>query len=296
MLDDTKRVTFAVRPLRLSGDWPRRWLPKFLIGVPLLWLAALVASAALAPLFPLAEHSNASLTLTEPGYAPPDLSSGHPLGTNNLGLDLLARTLYGARVSLTVGITATMSGLLIGGTLGTIAGYAGGLADTVIRITSNALMAFPPLILLLALASALRPSIPNIVLALAILTIPIVTRLARANSISVAKKDFVIAARALGTPTWKILLREVAPNVAVPLLAYSTVLLANLIVAEASLSFLGLSMQPPYPTWGNMIAEGNNGVMQAHPYIVVVPGMVLFLTVLSLNVLGERVRVRLGVR
>lgn len=259
------------------------------------WLTILVLSAALADLLPLAEARDTAATLTEPALARPDLFSGHPLGTDNQGLDLLGGIIYGARVSLIVGLGAVTIGLLVGGLLGLVAGYYRGRVEAVINLGSDALIAFPPLILLLALVAVLEPSVRNVTLGLALLSIPIYVRLARANTLRFVGRDFVRMARALGGRDRRILFREVMPNVASPLISYGFVVVAVLIVAEASLSYLGLSVQRPAPTWGNLIAAGEDG-FDRNPHLVFAPGIVLFLTVFSLNRIGEAARSRWEVR
>lgn len=256
------------------------------------FLILVIAGAALAPVLPLPEHINLAKTLDEPRYAPPDLFSEHPLGTGNFGLDLLARVLYGARVSLVVSVSAVVMGMVVGGTVGIVAGYLRGAVDSIVGVITNTWLAYPPLILLLALASVLTPNLRNIALALAVLAVPSMIRLARANTLAFTEREFVFAARALGATRRRIMLRELLPNVALPVAAFGVVIISVLIVAEASLSFLGLGIQPPQPSWGNMIAEGQNGVFAEHPHIVLVPGAFLFLTVFSFNLVGEKARKR----
>lgn len=258
------------------------------------WLTALIASAVLAPLLPLAEHEDTTKTLTAQSYRPPDLFTQHPLGTNNFGLDMLARSIYGARSSLIVALAAVLIGIVVGGALGIIAGYFGGWADRIIGILTNSLLAVPALILLIALASVLEPNLRNISFALAVLAVPSMIRIARANTLTFSQREFVLAARAMGATRSRVMLRELAPNVALPLAALGMVMISVLIVAEASLSFLGLGIQPPTPTWGNMISEGQGNVFQQHPFIVIVPGLFLFLTVTSFNIIGEKAQKRAG--
>ena len=261
-------------------------------GLAMTWLTVLVLAALLAPVLPLGSHADAAGALTAPIYEPPSLFSEYPLGTNNYGLDMLARTLYGARTSLVVATVAVLIGAVVGGTVGITAGFLRGALDSVVGVLANALLAVPPLILLVALGSVLDPGVRNIALALSLLTIPSFVRLARANTIAFAQREFVLAARALGATRLRLMVRELLPNVALPMMSLAVVLVSMLIVAEASLSFLGLGIQPPEPTWGNMIAEGEAGVMEEHPFIVLVPGICLFLTVFAFNLLGERAQRR----
>src|SRR5690606_38697477 len=219
--------------------------------------------------------------LTSPSYAQPSLFSDHPLGTNNFGLDLLARSVYGARYSLVVAISAVLIGMIVGGAIGVLAGYFGGWIDRIVGVLTNSLLAVPSLILLIALASVLETNLRNISFALAILAIPSMARIARANTLVFSQREFVLAARAMGATRLRVMVRQIAPTVILPLASMGMVLISAMIVAEASLSFLGLGIQPPTPTWGNMIAEGQGTVFEQYPHIVWVPGLFLFLTVFS---------------
>lgn len=257
------------------------------------WLTLVLGAALLAPLLPLGNHDDSVAGLTQPVFASPGgLGAEHPLGTNNYGLDVLARAVYGARTSIVIALLAVLIGTTVGGLVGLVSGFVRGTTDRVVGIASNALLAVPPLILLIALGTVLDPSVRSIAFALSLLTIPSMVRLARANTITVAQREYVIAARALGASRVRLMLREVLPNVVLPVLSLSVVMISVLVVAEASLSFLGIGIEQPQPTWGNMIAEGQGGVMQEHPFIVVVPGICLFLTVFSFNLLGEKAQKR----
>ncbi|WP_280464125.1 ABC transporter permease [Nocardia carnea] len=258
------------------------------------WLTVLIAAALLAPLLPLAEHEDTTKTLGADSYAAPSLFSDHPLGTNNFGLDMLARSVYGARSSLIVAVAAVLIGMIVGGAIGILAGYFGGQIDRIVGVLTNSLLAIPALILLIALASVLEPNLRNISFALAVLAIPSMLRIARANTLVLAQREFVLAARAMGATKWRVMVREIAPNVALPLASLGMVMISVMIVAEASLSFLGLGIAPPTPTWGNMISEGQGNVFEKHPYIVLVPGVFLFLTVFSFNMVGEKAQQRTG--
>jgi peptide/nickel transport system permease protein len=270
----------------------RRRKRDLVFWLAMAWLVLVVGAAVLAPLLPLGNHDDSVKALTEPLYAPPALGSDHLLGTNNYGLDVLARTVYGARTSLAIALVATVVGTTVGAVVGIAAGFFRGTLDSAVGILANAVLAVPPLVLLIALATVLDPGIRNIGLALALLTIPGMVRVARANTITFTQRDFVIAARALGATRYRLMARELLPNVILPLMSLAVVMISMLIVAEASLSFLGLGIKPPEPTWGNMIAEGQDGVMEKHPHIVIVPGLCLFLTVFAFNLLGEKVQQR----
>lgn len=258
------------------------------------WLAVIVGAALLAPLLPLPTPSRSELTLLDTPMARPDLFGPNALGTNGQGLDILSRVIWGGRVSLLMAVGAVLIGMVIGGGIGILAGYLGRLTDAVTGIFANSLLAFPPLVLLLALVAVLSPSPRNIAIALGILIIPANIRLARANTLQFSEREFVQAARAIGAKRSRVMIRELLPNVILPLISYGFVLVAVLIVAEASLSFLGLGIQQPSPSWGNMIAEGLNGVVESHPHIVAVPGAVLFTTVFAFNIVGERLRSKLA--
>lgn len=277
----------------------RAWRgPGFDLGfwLAVAWLVGLATAAALADLLPLANHSDTSSTIGVAGNARPDLLSAHPLGTNGFGLDLLARSIYGARVSLlTVAVTIGVS-LVVGGVVGMVAGYCRGRVDAVVRVVADASLSIPALVLLIAFAAVLGPprtvadAVVKTGLALAVVGIPTMVRLARANALTFAQREFVAASRALGARHTRILVQDIAPNVALPLVSYAFVVAAVLIVAEGSLAFLGLGLQQPEPSWGNMVAEGGLRELRTNPHVPLVPGAFMFLTVFSLNVVGERAR------
>lgn len=276
---------------RMVWAWRRRRI-DLLVGLCAAWLVVIGALALLAPLLPLGEHHDVAASLGDPSYLPPFRYSDHLLGTNNFGLDMLARSIYGARTSLVIALGAVAVGTVVGGTIGVVAGYLRGGVDRTVGVVTNALLAVPPLVLLITLSTVLDPGLRNLSLALAVLTIPSMIRLARANTIAFAQREFVLAARALGATRLRIIARELVPNVALPVFSMAVVLISVLIVAESSLSFLGLGIQQPEPTWGNMISEGQGGVMEREPFIVLIPGFFLFLTVFSFNLLGERAQKR----
>lgn len=277
------RLTWAARRRRVD----------LLPWVCVAWLAVLGVAAVLAPWLPLPEGRNATVALTEPIYLEPLKYGDHPLGTNGAGLDMLTRSIFGARTSMVISMTAITIGVTVGGLIGVVAGYYRKGVDRTIGIFTNSVLAVPPLILLIALAAILEPGVRNMALALALLTIPSMVRIARASAISFAQREFVLAARGMGASKGRIMLRELVPNVALPLFSMAVVSISALIVAEASLSFLGLGIPQPEPTWGNMISEAQAGnTMEDHPFILIVPGLFLFMTVFSFNILGEQAQRR----
>jgi peptide/nickel transport system permease protein len=269
-------------------DWMGkvRFGRRFQTGVWLsgIWVGIVIVVAVIAPLLPI-EGPNA-LPLFARSYVRPDLFSSHPLGTDGLGRDYVARLIWGARVSLIIGLGCTAVSLIAGSALGILGGYFRGRLEWVLMVVTDALLAFPPLVFLLALMSVLRPSLWTLFLAFVLLTVPTVIRLSRASTYVVAEREFVLAAKALGASSWRIMFREILPNVIRPLLSFSMVIVAYLIVEAAALSFLGLGIPPPSPSWGDMIAESQT-VLQQDPQGVLIPAVILCMTVIAFNRLGE---------
>lgn len=266
-----------------------RRLRSLEIWIPAAVLGTIVAAAVLAPLLGILDPN--AQTLQDRNVS--ILSDGHLLGTDNLGRDLLSRVLYGARVSLVVGFTSVLIGLTVGGLIGIFAGYKGGKIDMLMMRVLEIIMAFPALVLALTISVYLGPSVRNVIIAISFFTVPAYARIARATTLSLAQRDFIKASELIGASVPHVMFRHLAPNVAVSLLAYGFVAIGTAIVVEASLSFLGLGIQPPQPSWGIMIAQGRGQLSQA-PHQVIVPGAFLFATVLSLNLLGDAVRSRLN--
>jgi peptide/nickel transport system permease protein len=216
-------------------------------------------------------------------------SSAHWFGTDEIGRDVLARVIWGARASLLAGMVSVMIALSLGVPIGLLAGYRGGWTDMLISRITDAMLACPFLILAIALAAFLGPSLTNAMIAIGISATPIFVRLTRAQVLTVKTEDYVEAARALGNPHLRIALRHVLPNVVPPLIVQATLALAAAVIAEASLSFLGLGQQPPAPSWGSMLNTAKNYVDNA-PWMAVWPGLCIFLLVLSFNLLGDGLR------
>jgi peptide/nickel transport system permease protein len=218
-------------------------------------------------------------------------TSGHLLGTDTLGRDVLSRLVFGARVSLTVGIGSALLGLLVGGLLGMTAGFLRGWLEGLIMWAMDVLLSFPALVLLISVVAYVGHSLIAITLVIATVTVPIYARLARVHTLSVAEREFVTAARAIGLRRGRILLREVTPNIVPPVLSYGLISMGLVIVVEGTLSFLGLSVTAPTSSWGGLIAAGQNDITD-DPALVLIPSAVLSLTVLALNLAGDRLRTR----
>jgi ABC-type dipeptide/oligopeptide/nickel transport system permease subunit len=219
--------------------------------------------------------------------APP--SPAHPFGTDSLGRDVLARTVYGAKVSVQVALTAVVVAAAVGSPLGIVAGYAGGTVETVVMRLVDVLLGFPALVLAIGLVAALGFSLTNVVIALGVVYVPQFARIARSSALSVSEEEYVDAARVLGYSRTHIVFREVLPNSVSPLLVQASLLMAFAIIAEASLSYLGLGVQPPTPTWGAMVSAGS-GYLTSAPWISLFPGTAIFLSVLGFNLLGDGLR------
>jgi peptide/nickel transport system permease protein len=275
----------ARAPGRAISARPARYGAAFWVCVA--WLCLIAGSAILAPVLPLkgAAAVNPFERLLAPG------SHGYLLGSDELGRDVLSRIIYGSRVSLVVGCVSVVIGLVPGTILGVLAGYLRGRIDAVIMWAVDVIVSFPALVLLIAVVAFVGQSLTSITVILGFLAVPIFTRLSRAQTLAVSEREFVQAARAVGTPRGRIMRVEVLPNVLPSVLSYALISVGLIIVVEGSLSFLGLSVSAPTPSWGGLIAEGEPYLGQ-DPWLVVIPSIVMCLTVLALNLSGETLRRR----
>ena len=249
----------------------------------LVLVAAIVAALAapvLAPHDPL--RQDLGNTLARPGRT-------HLLGTDNVGRDVLSRVIWGTRVSLVAGLVSVAIAALAGSLLGAVAGYSGGRLDGLLMRAMDAVLSFPPLVLALALGAVLGAGLGGVLVALGVVYTPTFARLMRGQVLAVKAREYVDAARALGAPSWRIAWHHVLPNAITPIVVQASLSVAFAILAEASLSFLGLGVQPPEASWGSMINAGR-GYLQQAPWIVFGPGAALFVTVVGLNFVGDAVR------
>lgn len=267
---------------------PRNWLRHLELAFPITLLVLVVGGCFLWPVIGSVPQPVGGDVLSSDL---PPFSPGHLLGTDPNGNDVWARILYGGRNSLVVGVSVNLIGLLIGGTLGAVSAYAGGVVDTLVMRVFDVLIAFPSLVLVLAVAQSLGPSQLNTILALAFFSIPATARISRSATLRLREQPFMAAAKLCGTSTWRTLFRHIAPNIAPQLITFSMLGMGVIIVIEGALSFLGLGIPPPAPSWGNMIAQGQQS-LSATPLLVVWPCVVLFVTVLGFNLLGETLRSR----
>ena len=252
-----------------------------LILVVLLYLVAFLAPF-LAPYDPIAQGD-----LTTTGYLSPNAS--HWLGTDQFGRDILSRIIFGARISLAIGFIAVAIAIVLGSFLGAVAGYIGGKIDAVIMRFTDMVMAFPRLVLLILIIALFDPSLTLIILVLGLTQWPGTARLVRGEVLSLREQEYIQAARALGFGRWRIIMRHLIPNVMAPVIVAATLGIGNTIVLEAGLSFLGMGVQPPTPSWGTLVADGRQNLIGAW-WVATFPGLAIVVTVLAFNLVGDGLR------
>jgi peptide/nickel transport system permease protein len=279
---------FAPAPMQ-RGDTPgrralRRLLRRRGAMLGLLIVLAFIVLAIFAPW--IAPYDPVATSWSAVRAAP---SAEYWFGTDEIGRDVLSRVVWGARASLLAGLVSVCISMALGVPVGLLAAYVGGWTDGLISRFTDSMLAVPFLILAIALAAFLGPSLSNAMIAIGVSATPIFIRLTRAQVLAVKVEDFVEAARAVGNPHWRIALRHILPNVLPPLIVQATLAIASAIIAEASLSFLGLGQQPPAPSWGSMLNTAKNYVDNA-PWMAIWPGLSIFLLVLSFNLFGDGLR------
>ena len=272
---------------RARRGWGRQLLfpilrnPLGLAG--LLLVLTLVVVGTLAPLIaPFGQNESAGIPFQGPSW-------GHPFGTDKFGRDIMSRVIFGARISLAVGFLSVIGGTLVGTTIGMVSGYFGGWVDNLIQRAGDTVMAFPGLILLLIMISVLGPSIRNVIIVIGVGIIPGVSRVIRSAVLAEKQNPYIEAAQAAGASSARVLFRHLAPNVAPLAIVIATTLLAGAILAEAGLSFLGLGVPPPNPSWGTDVNLARND-FPVHTWWVFFPGLAIALTVLGFNFLGDALR------
>ncbi|MBF6595147.1 MAG: ABC transporter permease [Thermaceae bacterium] len=262
----------------------RSFLSNRLALAGLVMVLLLALGAVLAPW--LTHYSPTQTDFTGLQQAP---SSKHLLGTDELGRDIFSRVLFGARVSLVAGLISVSIALVLGGLIGLVAGFYGGWLDNLLMRLTDAMLAFPFLVLAIALAAVLGPSLQNTLIAIGIVTTPVFARLVRGQALAERPRDYVQAAVALGGGDLRILLRHLLPNITGPLIVQVSLSTAAAVLAEATLSFLGLGIQPPTPSWGSML-NAARGYLAYAPWMAIFPGLAIFLAVLAFNLIGDGLR------
>lgn len=268
----------------LVRDALRRLRRNRLALVGAVLLALLVLAALLAE--QLAPYDPIKQSLYERRQPP---SRQHWLGTDDLGRDVLSRVIFGSRLSLRVGVLSVSMAILAGTLIGLVAGYAGGWVDNAIMRIMDVMLAFPSLLLAIAIVTILGRGLLNMLYAIAIVSVPVYARIVRAQVLAVKERDYILAARAIGVPGRLILFRNILPNTLTPLIVAGTLGVATAILDAAGLSFLGLGAQPPTPEWGAMLGEGRGAVVAA-PHVVAFPGLAIMVSVLGFNLLGDGLR------
>lgn len=281
-------ATATLDPAAVSSQSGGRRVRRALRNKMVVFGGTIVLIVLIAGLFApqIAPHSPYQQFTADPLVGP---GSTYPLGTDELGRDVLSRLLFGARISIQVALISVSIGVLIGGTFGLLAAYHGGAWDMLIMRFADILFAFPSLLLAIAVLALLGPSLANVMVAIGIIFIPIFVRVTRAAGLVIVQEQYIEASKASGAGPLQIMLRHVLPNAMAPLLIQITLAISYAILSEASLSFLGLGAQPPEPSWGSMLSSGR-GFMTFAPWTAFGPGTAIFIAVLGFNILGDGLR------
>jgi peptide/nickel transport system permease protein len=280
-LPEALPVTDLLRPRATQPRWLRQIRRSPIAIVSILFILTIVVLALgaefIAPYDPLAQ--DVRIRLADPSWA-------HPFGTDAIGRDVLSRLIYGTRVSLLAAVFTVVLSVAVGVSLGLMAGYRGGIVDELVMRAVDAIVAFPAIVLALAFITAFGASLRSVVVALAVVSIPLYARLMRAQVLAIKESDYVLAARSCGSSPIRIVMRHILPNVVAPIIVAATLGMSYAILAEASLSFLGAGVQPPTPTWGGMLNDAARYI-HTNAFMTVFPGAAIFALVLSLNYLGD---------
>jgi len=289
----TDEAVMAISTEHIDGDdilakKPLGFLFWFAVG----WVGLVFAASILASVLPLQSPNFQNYSALNQGP-----SAAHWFGTDDLGRDLLSRLIFGSHVSLVVGFVGVAIGLVVGGTAGLVSGYKGGKLDVALNAGSFIILAFPAIVAVIAIVTFWGQSLFHITVILGVATIPLMFRVIRASSLSFAQRDFVIAAKTMGATDTRVVLREILPNVIPVMVTFSLITVAGLIVIEGTLAFLGLSVNLPTPSWGNLINEGTaNNALQTDPWIMMWPATAMFMLLWSINLIGDRLRQRFDIR
>lgn len=291
---DKNREAKTVRVAQSRGLWRQAWR-RFknnraaLVGAGVFLLLLVVATLApyIAPHDPLAQNIEQSF---QPGFWDTDGTLGYILGTDGLGRDLLSRLIYGARITVGVASVAVSISLIAGVLVGLTAGYFGGHVDNVLMRFMDVLLAFPTIILAIAIIAILGSGISKAMIAIGVVYTPAVARVVRGSVLGVKEEEYIEAARAIGTPDLRILARHVAPNVLGPTTVYASLIIASAILDTSFLGFLGLGVQPPLPEWGTMLSQGRDFIVLGYWWVTAFPGLAIFIVVLGINLVGDGLR------
>jgi len=279
----------AAAPALAGAGWRRLWRLKWGMAGATIFLA-IVLSAVCAPW--IAPHDPVTVDIRHRMGPPAWMEGGtreHVLGTDQIGRDLLSRVIWGGRVSLVVGVSAVLLSSTIGILFGIAAGYFGGRLDWSVMTFINVMLTFPFVLLALAVIAVLGPSLPNMIIVLGVTGWPVYARVVRAETLALREREFVLAARALGGSHRRIVFRQILPNLISPIVVIATLQIAQVIILESFLSFLGLGVQPPTPAWGNMLGEGRVYMLNSW-WIAAFPGLAIFVTTLVINLIGNALR------